>query len=943
MLVALLGGALVAWCVSSWGQENVRTLIEWTFDEDMQGWGSPHHVSELRVEEGALQGRLMDWDPFVRSPQFEITAKPWQAIQLRMKTDCGGSAEVFWTGTTESEYGGFSPGKETFFEVIGDGEWHEYEVLPFWHNEGQIILLRLDFPRPEAADAGQKTFAVDWLRIVEFAEAREPRTNPAWDFTQESQWRGLHGVTLERTAAGLRITMGDTAAGAALSEPLDIPLEERFWVSISMAVEKGHSALLRWVSTETKGMASLSFPIRPDAKFHTYNLNLASSREWQGKLMLLGLTPSVLPGAHVTVRSITLSEEPLGPPEIEVTYAGLENAINRVGQRVPFILNLLNRGGESADDLRIATIQLPQGVQAMLGPPPSPGGPLRSPARDIQALPIVEPFDPVTYRFDVMASQPVQGDAVITLTGKGAPTEPIRAEVLIEPSLHLPKADYVPEPQPVESDYEIGAFYFPGWNSMAKWEPIRRLGPERKPVLGWYDEGNPECADWQIKWAVEHGIRFFLVDWYWSAGNRHLEHWVHNAYMKACYRKYLKWCMMWANHNPPNTHSEADQRAVTQYWLDNYFGMEEYYRIDDMPVVMIWSVGNMERDMAGKGGAKRLLDISQEMAKAAGYKGIYFVAMKWPEAGTDPELIRPLAEAGFSMTSIYHYMGHGGKAEDPRYYPFDLCVESTYPFFKAWHEANIIPFLPNLSTGWDSRPWHGDHATVIYGRTVDKFRRLCEEAKRFADETGVKRMVLGPLNEWGEGSYAEPNKEFGFGMYDAVRDVFCKKPLDGWPPNIAPTDVGLGPYDYPEPQQRVVWDFEGDTQGWGPMMGVTNVRVEGGALTLETTSNDPAITATLSQLDARKYPYMIVRMKVDALTSDSEDAQLFWATPTAGISELTSVKWRLIGDGEYHDYVVYLAENPRWRGRITIFRLDPCSHAGAKVSIDEIRMSQDGK
>ena len=30
--------------------------------------------------------------------------------------------------------------------------------------------------------------------------------------------------------------------------------------------------------------------------------------------------------------------------------------------------------------------------------------------------------------------------------------------------------------------------------------------PERKPVLGWYDEASPEVADWQIKWAVEHGI-----------------------------------------------------------------------------------------------------------------------------------------------------------------------------------------------------------------------------------------------------------------------------------------------------------------------------------------------------------------------------------------------------------------------------------------------------
>jgi len=31
-------------------------------------------------------------------------------------------------------------------------------------------------------------------------------------------------------------------------------------------------------------------------------------------------------------------------------------------------------------------------------------------------------------------------------------------------------------------------------------------------VLGWYREGDPELADWQIKWAVEHGITFFAYD-----------------------------------------------------------------------------------------------------------------------------------------------------------------------------------------------------------------------------------------------------------------------------------------------------------------------------------------------------------------------------------------------------------------------------------------------
>jgi len=921
----LLLVALVICCASLRAQGNTRALIEWTFDQDAQGWGAANHISDLHVADGALQGRIMDWDPFLRGPEFEISATPWQIIEVRMKTDCGGGGEVFWTNTTESPYGGFSPGKETPFTILGDGQWHTYQIRPYWHKEGKIILLRLDFAKPDPADAGKKTFAVDTIRIVEPTEAASPQTQAAWDFTKGAAgWTGG-----EATATGLQFVTGDDPQAALLSAPLRVPLGDRTWVSLRMTVDKGSTGTVRWVTSEFSGLQAQDFSIRPDGRPHTYNIDVSPSQRWAGDLLLLGLTPSSAASAKATIHSIAISEEPLGPPEVTVTYAGLENAINRVGGQCPFAIHLTNQGGETARDVTIADLKLPAGAKAEESP-------------DWRKLPELEAFDFVTARFYLSADRPVDGDVEVKLAGTGVPSEPIKAKIEITPGLGLPKADYVPEPRPVESDYEIGALYFPGWDNMAKWDPIRRVGPERKPVLGWYDEGNPECVDWQIKWAVEHGMKFFLVDWYWSAGGRHLEHWV-QAFQKARYRGYLKWAMMWANHNAPNTHSEADQRAVTQFWLDNYFNTPEYYRIDDMPVVMIWSVGNMDNDMAGKGGAKRLLDISQEMAKAAGYKGIYFIAMKWPEAGTDPAIIKPLAEAGFSMTSIYHYMDHGGKAEDPRHFPFKLCAESTYPWLKAWYDADILPMLPNLATGWDSRPWHGDRSTVIYGRTVDLFRDLCRDAKRFADETGIKRMTLAPLNEWGEGSYAEPNKEFGFGMYDAVRDTFCKQPAGGWPPNVAPQDVGLGPYDFPEPVGRFAWDFANGTQGWGAMMGIGSVGAQDGALVFETNSPDPAIVCSLNNLKAAKYPYTIIRMKIDAVTADNGMGQLFWTTPTAGTAEPASMKWKLIGDGQYHNYVVHLAENALWRGRITTFRLDPCSHAGAKVAIEEIRMSEDGK
>jgi hypothetical protein len=91
---------------------------------------------------------------------------------------------------------------------------------------------------------------------------------------------------------------------------------------------------------------------------------------------------------------------------------------------------------------------------------------------------------------------------------------------------------------------------------------------------------------------------------------------------------------------------------------------------------------------------------------------------------------------------------------------------------------------------------------VIQGRTPVLFEGLLRQAKAFCEEHDKPVLILGPLNEWGEGSYIEPCTEFGFEMLEAIRRVFAKGKPTSWPVNISPSDVGLGPYDFPEPSSE---------------------------------------------------------------------------------------------------------------------------------------------
>ena len=734
----------------------------------------------------------------------------------------------------------------------------------------------------------------------------------------------------------LRLDFPVAAAAGGVFEVADVAvvegagacaaLAERFvGVELACAARTNATVEVFWANDADGGVQREAVRVVGDGRTRRFFLPLEGRRAWRGEIGLLRVeTP---PGVERIGEARFVAEEPTLPPDLVVEDARAADALNRAGAPVPVTVQVANCGTVEAADVRLVPEAPPPGVRL-----------------DEGASRLVQTLDgggraTFTAVFDVASAQTFT--ARFALRGPGAPPAPVAVSVAVQPSLGLPKAAAVPEPRPVATDYDLAALYFPGWDKAAAWARVWNVCPERRPVLGWYDESNPDVVDWQIKWLVENGIRTLYVDWYWKKGAQSLDHWV-KAFYRAKHRRHLKWALMWANHNAPGSHSPEDQRAVTAFWIENYFRTPEYLRRDGKPVVWIWSAQNMARDAQAAGGCRGLLEISREMARAAGFPGIHFIAMKWPEADCSAQTIQAYKDMGFDETGLYHFMDHGGRCASNRRFPFAAVADANPENWRRQHEANVLPFLPSLSTGWDDRPWKD--RCEIYGKNVDDFRRICRAAKAFADETGVRRLCLGPLNEWGEGSYAEPNAEFGFGFYEAVRDTFCKRPKDGWPLNYGPKDVGLGPYDLPppaRPARATAWSFaDGSLHGWSPLMNVADVRATAEGLSFRSTSRDPALVCTFAPVAAARFGRVVVRMKA---TGPAAAAQLFWARPGGEAVEAASVSAPLVCDGAFRDYVFPVASSRLWRGRVNHLRFDPVNAAGAHVVVASIRLVEGAK
>ena len=533
---------------------------------------------------------------------------------------------------------------------------------------------------------------------------------------------------------------------------------------------------------------------------------------------------------------------------------------------------------------------------------------------------------------------------------------------------------YVPEPQPAKSDVEITAIYYPGTEQMSEWDIIAATCPERKPLLGWFDEGNPEAIDWQIKWAVEHGITSFCVDWYWNKGYRRLEHWL-KGYYRARYRGYLKWFMMYANHNQPGSHSTEDQIAVTKYWIDNYFKTPEYYTIDGKPAVCIWDAEKLDRDFideaAAKGeklkpgeGIKRAFAISERMVREAGLPGICWIDM-WRTKKFDPAYAKRRVEQGY-RAAIHYGIEHYSPSlspeamkpgETPNRFSYDAVVATAPKIWDELSRQDVLPFWVVIPTGWDDRPRSFTHSRVITGRTPEKFAEICRQAKAFCDKYGRKHAIVMPISEWQEGSYIEPNEEYGFGMYDAIRDAFCEKPAGGWPKNLRPADVGMGPYDYPplvavSPTQR--WDFTDSVEGWYRQpYGGGELEAKDGCLNfwVNFPRRNYNIRQRVAPFNAAKYSTFRVRMRITPNTKagigdvKDLDLRLKWGTaehpiigPGLKIDEKQCVaRLPVQADGEFHEYAVDLKSNPDWSGIVDELWFEACPIMHARVAVDWMR------
>ena len=517
--------------------------------------------------------------------------------------------------------------------------------------------------------------------------------------------------------------------------------------------------------------------------------------------------------------------------------------------------------------------------------------------------------------------------------------------------------DYVPAPiRPKgEEKYTVGMNFCSLWQEGTHWGwGIISGFDDREPVLGYYDEGNPETADWEIKYLVEHGVDFEALCWYPDTSNKPIKDPKYSAQLydgikNAKYSNEIKYCLIWEMSNSNVPASLGDwQTYYVPYMIEYFFKDPRYMRVDNKALLASFGAGKLRSSLGGDGAREAMNYLGEELKKI-GYDGVYYIGH-----GGNNQLTEDFADSGVDGAYSYGWFRQSYSASVNKSMNL-LWTNNPYG----------VDVVPTVSVGFNEAPWTGTRYPIMEKEDNLQLHKWVRDEfmPAFSKKPEIENLVwLSTWNEYGEGTYMMPitNPEVGFRYLDVIREVYTDEGEDS-SINILPTEKQKERINHLYPQYRKVltreyYDLFGNTEiqdkhivytldcGTDPNWTAWEVQSwqknSGGSFGKSSSNGMPiALTQKFAgDFDARDITHIRVTMK-----SPIGSSIRFWYNGPE-TSNYQGYTWTSETD-EVTTYTIDTSGFPQFQGKLNIVRLDPTEHPNAEFmikSIEFISLNGDG-
>lgn len=529
-------------------------------------------------------------------------------------------------------------------------------------------------------------------------------------------------------------------------------------------------------------------------------------------------------------------------------------------------------------------------------------------------------------------------------------TSPLWVDDIYVYDFQAEPVDYVPAVQPVAGrGYQVGMqTFFAGWRDGQHngWDWIYRF-PNHDPYIGFYDNGNVEAMDWQLKCLAESGVNYFMECWYVNNGMRnpggvlqpmkepqfeYTEGPIHSAYFYAKYADKVKFAI--ADYSLTST-TEADFcNVIMPYWMEYYFKDSRYFVVPGAnrgyPVL---GLGNATSWMwAANNAMKNSLAALRSELQAEGFDGLIVIA--W-YTGSSKAVMDDLHNAGVDYCYAYHWGTN--------------TISTVQGYLTAQRDAgSLLKPIADATQGWSGEAWDLNSRGYV---SLTDFESMNNWLKgTFMPSTTLSGLLSSSMvlydnwNEFGEGHYICPTNLAGFGYTDRIRSAFTSTTLT----NATPTAAQKARMNilYTRAWEGRVWAFDSlyaDTEGWSANYNVSTLTQNKGVLEGTTSGVDPSILSRDGYaIDASLYKKIKVRMNNPTAATM---AKFYFITNTDGsYSESKSKNFAITPNtSNYTEYTINMSTVPAWNGTIRRLRFDPFDTgavSGTTFNIDWIKVTQ---
>jgi len=358
---------------------------------------------------------------------------------------------------------------------------------------------------------------------------------------------------------------------------------------------------------------------------------------------------------------------------------------------------------------------------------------------------------------------------------------------------------------------DVAAFYWPAYHyeprvqflfpdKKGEWEIIYKATPKEEghaqpkvPLWGYQDESDPRVMDQKITAAVAHGVNTFIFDWYWYEGQPFLESCINDGFIKAN-KGRMKFYLMWANHDATSYWDVKNPRKDSVIWkggvdratfdqitdrvIARYFKQPAYYKINGEPVFCIYELQTLINGLGGAAATKAALDDFRKKTKAAGFPGLHLQGILWSALpasinGVPGDKIQTQDKVlmYFGFNSITNYCWAHLQRPDGDY---EKWADASTAMWGGFDRDFSIPYIPNVTIGWDPNPRYPFRTGYITNPAPQKFATYLKKAKAYVDghPEQPRLVTINAWNEWSEGSYLEPDTLYKMGYLEELKKVF---------------------------------------------------------------------------------------------------------------------------------------------------------------------------